>query len=86
MEKINTQMCRQQHDHMSLVEYISIEFDNKSTFEMLDEWIGKNYGEITEQDQIYIDGYYKSAPEIDPENLYGKVFRTSIWYEWNAEY
>ena len=79
-------MCRQQHRHMSLVESISIELENKSTFEMLEEWIGKNKGEITEQDRIYINGYYKSAPEIEPQNLYGKVYRSSIWYEWYPEY
>ena len=79
-------MCRQQHGHMSLVESISIELENKSTFEMLEEWTGKNEGKITEQDRIYINGYYKSAPEIEPQNLYGKVYRSSIWYEWYPEY
>ena len=79
-------MCRQQHGHMSLVESISIELENKSTFEMLEEWIGKNKGEITEQDRIYINGYYNSAPEIEPQNLYGKIYRSSIWYEWYPEY
>ena len=86
MEKFNTKMCRQQHEHMSLVESISIELENKSTFEMLEEWTGKNYGEITEEDQKYVKNYYVSAPEIDPENLYGKVYRSSIWYEWEPDY
>ena len=86
MEKINTKMCRQQHGHMSLVESISIELENKSTFEMLEEWTGKNDGEITEEEKSYIDRYFDFAPEIDPENLYGKIYRSSIWYEWNAEY
>jgi len=86
MEKINTQMCRQQHDHMSLVEAISIGFENKSTVEMLEEWGCDYSGDLTEEDKIRIDTYYHKAPEIDPSNLYGKVYRTLIWYEWNAEY
>ena len=79
-------MCRQSHRHMSLVESLSIDLENVSTFEMLEEWIGKNKAEITEEDIKYFDSYYKTAPEIEPDNLYGTKHTASIWYEWYPEY
>ena len=82
MGKINTEICRQQHGHMSLVESISIELENVSTFEMLEEWAGKNFSELTEEDKTRINTYYLKAPEIEPDNLYGTKHTTSIWYEY----
>ena len=80
-------MCRQSHGHMSLVESLSIDLENVSTFEMLQEWggdsrAGGNSGELTEEDKIRIDTYYHKAPEIEPDNLYGIKHTTSIWYEY----
>ena len=86
MEKINTKMCRQQHGHMSLVESLSIELENESTFEMLEKWIGTNSGELTEEDKIRIDCYYHKAPEIEPDNLYGAKHTTGIEYETALEW
>jgi len=65
-------MCRQKHDHMSLAESLSIEFGRKSTIEMLEEWGCDYSGELTEEDRIRIDTYYHKAPEIEPQNFYGK--------------
>ena len=72
MDKINTKMCRQKHDHMSLVESLSIEFSTKSTIQMLVDWGCDYSGDLTQADKIRINSYFHEAPEIEPQNFYGK--------------
>jgi len=82
VRRVNTEICRRQHGHMSLVESIAIELENVSTFEMLEEWGGTSGVELTEEDKTRINTYYNKAPEIEPDNQYGTKHTTSIWYEY----